>query len=423
MSMLFVEPEGAFREFVNDRFHNAAFPVHRVANSDEARRELEGTSFLATIFRWDDNSPDLIELLRAKSAWLIATVADESELSLAYRAGVHDGILDTCVSAVLDAKRSHIEHLHRMDQRLAQAQKLESIGELAAGIAHEINTPIQYVGDNTRFVKTAYADLTDVLMQCRELIVATETDRDITEIAGRARDAMDNADLDYLLEEIPAAIEQTLEGIDRVSNIVRAMKEFAHPGVSEMVLTDLSKAIQNTVMVARNEWKYVAEVKTDFDPALAWVPCFPGELNQVLLNMIVNAAHAIGERAVGERSHVSGPVAPMGTISISTQLVGGNAVIRICDTGNGIAAKNLERIFDPFFTTKASGKGTGQGLAIAHTVIVERHRGTIGVQSKVGQGTEFTITLPMNLPEPISSASNHAIPFVNDGELTSPASL
>jgi signal transduction histidine kinase len=204
------------------------------------------------------------------------------------------------------------------------------------------------------------------------------------------------ADIGYLLLEIPSAIRQTLEGVDRVANIVRAMKEFAHPGGTEMTLTDLANCISNTIMVARNEWKYVAEVTTEFDPLLPSVPCLPGEINQVLLNIIVNAAHAIGE-SLGDSPEAKGK------ISISTRLVNPNAEIRISDSGCGIDPRVVSRIFDPFFTTKVAGKGTGQGLAIAHTVVVEKHGGTISVESEKGQGTTFIIRLPLEMQRTVEN--------------------
>lgn len=219
------------------------------------------------------------------------------------------------------------------------------------------------------------------------------------------RTSMDDADVEYLIEEIPSAITQTLEGVDRVSKIVRAMKDFAHPGVSEMTLTDLSHSINNTVMVARNEWKYAADLVTDFDPNLPPVPCLPGEMNQVLLNMIVNASHAISD-ALGDSPQTKG------TITISTRISSPYAEIRVSDTGSGISPENVERIFNPFFTTKAAGKGTGQGLAIAQSVIVEKHGGTIKVESELGKGTTFVIRIPLeNSPKSdgLSSASNQLV--------------
>jgi signal transduction histidine kinase len=164
------------------------------------------------------------------------------------------------------------------------------------------------------------------------------------------------------------------------------MKEFAHPGLEEMTSVDINRAIRNTISVARNEWKHVAEVSSEFDPDLPWVTCVPGALNQVLLNIFVNAAHAIGE--------VSGRT-KKGAITVVTRRDGDWAEIRIGDTGAGIPEEIRQRIFDPFFTTKQPGKGTGQGLASAHYIVVKKHHGTIAVESEVGIGTTFIIRLPM----------------------------
>ena len=274
-----------------------------------------------------------------------------------------------------------------LQSQLAQAQRLESIGQLAAGIAHEINTPTQFVGDNTRFVRDAFVDLKDLLLAYGRLHEAASAGAVTKELLEEIDSARSKADLGYLLAEIPAAISQSLEGIERVTRIVRAMKDFSHPGGAEKSAVDLNKAIESTITVARNEWKYVAEVVTDFDPTLPPVPCLVGDFNQVILNLIVNAAHAIAG-VVGDGS------AGKGTIQISTHHGDGWAEVRIGDTGTGIPEEIRGKVFDPFFTTKEVGKGTGQGLAIAHAVVTEKHGGTITFESEVGQGTTFIIRLP-----------------------------
>jgi signal transduction histidine kinase len=275
-----------------------------------------------------------------------------------------------------------------MDQ-LNQAQKLKSIGQLAAGIAHEINTPTQYVGDNVRFLHEAFEDMSRVLESYGRMLSAVKAGNATSDLIDEIDHCLADADLDYLAEEIPLAIEHTLDGVGRISKIVKAMKEFSHPGREEKVPTDINKSIESTITVARNEWKYVAEMQTDLDASLPLVPCRPGEFNQVILNMIINAAHAIAEVPKDRQA------AP-GTIRIATDRVGGNARITISDTGTGIPPEIQSRIFDPFFTTKEVGRGTGQGLAICFPVIVEKHGGTIEVESEVGKGTSFTITLPLN---------------------------
>ncbi|MHB8974438.1 MAG: two-component system sensor histidine kinase NtrB, partial [Pirellulaceae bacterium] len=247
-----------------------------------------------------------------------------------------------------------------LEGQLVQAQKLESIGQLAAGIAHEINTPTQFIGDNLRFLEDAFADLQPLLA----------THLELQAVARELTNALPAADVAYLLQEMPNAISQSLEGVERVANIVRSMKEFSHPDNNEMQPVDLNKALESTLTVCRNEWKYCADVVTNLDPALPPVNCLPGACNQVFLNLIVNAAHAItGRQQDGGNDK--------GTITISTRAIGEWVEIRVTDTGTGIAEAYRTKIFDPFFTSKEVGKGTGQGLAIARSVVVERHGGTL----------------------------------------------
>jgi PAS domain S-box-containing protein len=272
-----------------------------------------------------------------------------------------------------------------LELQLRQAQKLEAIGQLAAGVAHEINTPTQYVGDNIRFLRDAFTDLSGVLAPLRQLHQSLGSQA-ADPLVVAAKGALERADTDYLVAEIPKAIDQALDGVTRISRIVRAMKEFSHPGGGKG-LVDLNHAIDNTVTVATNEWKYVADVEIDLDPALPPVPCAVGEINQVVLNLIVNAVHAIE----GARGGGGGK----GHIRITTRHEGGSAVIRIADDGTGIPDKVRARVFEPFFTTKEVGRGTGQGLALAHAVVTRKHGGTIDFDTELGKGTTFTVRLPL----------------------------
>ena len=274
-----------------------------------------------------------------------------------------------------------------LEGQLAEAQKLESIGQLAAGVAHEINTPTQYVWDNIRFLDQSCADLQGLLTSCVALSTAQGEARDglVDEIRG----LVDDVDLEFLLEEMPRAILQSEEGIGRISKIVGAMKEFSHPGHESKVPNDLNRAIESTATVARNEWKYVAELELDLASDLPLVPCLPSELNQVILNLVVNAAHAIEEKNRDE------PEAK-GRIEIGTRLEGDEAVIWISDDGGGIPSEVAGKVFDPFFTTKEVGVGSGQGLAIAHSIVAVKHGGKIGFDSVEGEGTTFTIRLPLH---------------------------
>ena len=274
-----------------------------------------------------------------------------------------------------------------LEAQLAQAQKLESIGHLAAGVAHEINTPIQYLGDNTRFLEESFRNLDRVLASYDALASAAEGATLLADEVQQVRAAAEEADLEYLHHEIPRAIQQSGEGVERVATIVKAMKEFSHPGSAEMKAVDLNHAIESTLTVSRNEWKNVADAVTEFDPHLPVVRCLPGEFNQVILNLVVNAAHAIAD--------VTGRGTTKGRITIATRRDGDWAEIRIRDTGTGIPEAVRGRIFTPFFTTKEVGRGTGQGLAIAHTVVVKKHGGTLEFETEEGQGTTFIIRLPI----------------------------
>lgn len=275
-----------------------------------------------------------------------------------------------------------------LGQQSRQAQKLEAIGQLAAGIAHEINTPIQYVGDNTRFLQESWPSFHALFGITREM----QRDAAAGPISPQTLQRLDalaqETDFEYLQTEIPHAIEQSLEGIQRVTKIVRAMKEFSHPGSEEKKSIDISQAIETTITVARNVWKYVADLETHFDPDLPLVFCHAGEFNQVILNLLVNAAQAI-EQAVGDGSRGKGKIV------VSTARDQDWAGISISDTGVGIPEAVRARIFEPFFTTKPVGKGTGQGLALAHTAIVRRHGGKIWFDSELGKGTTFYIRMPL----------------------------
>jgi PAS domain S-box-containing protein len=294
----------------------------------------------------------------------------------------------TVGSFVLNAFIHDISSRRELQAKLNYASKMESVGQLSAGIAHEINTPTQYVGDNTRFLQDSFLEVLEVLSSYEELTSALEKAGDVAAALEQVRETVADKELDYLKTEICHAIEESLQGIERVSSIVRAMKEFSHPGSHEKTPSDINKGIQNTITVATNEWKYVSTVESDLDSNLPLVSCLPGDLNQVILNLIVNAAQAIGDK-LGKTP------TEKGKITVSTRQVGDQVEIRVSDTGTGIPDAIRSRIFDPFFTTKEIGVGSGQGLAIARSVIVDKHGGTMDVESVAGQGATFIIRLPI----------------------------
>ena len=272
-----------------------------------------------------------------------------------------------------------------VEAQLRMAQKLEAVGQLAAGIAHEINTPIQFVSDTVHFLRDAFQDLTGLVETYRQSFANASACADLATLSSTIEEAEEEADLEFIFEEVPGAFERAFEGVDRVAKIVSAMKEFAHPDQRAMTSADINRGIKNTLVVARNEYKFVADVQTDF-AELPPVICHPGDLNQVFLNLIVNAAHAISDnpnRKPDER----------GNIKVSTTFDDGFVSVSISDTGGGIPPELAARIFEPFFTTKEVGRGTGQGLAIAHAIIVEKHGGKIWFETAPGEGTTFFIRL------------------------------
>ena len=281
-----------------------------------------------------------------------------------------------------------ISDKRQMEVELRHGQKLEAVGRLAAGIAHEINTPIQFIGDNTRFLQDSFRDTLEMIAKYEQIYdEAAKGSPNPGPI--RELDAIrQKIEWSYLRVEIPKAMEQALDGVNRVATIVRAMKEFSHVDRSaEKTAADLNKALESTLIVARNEVKYVADVQTDFGP-LPPVICHLGDLNQVFLNLLVNAAHAIAEAA--------GPNGEKGLITLRTTCDDEFVTVSIQDSGTGIPEAVRGKVFDPFFTTKEVGKGTGQGLALARAVVVDKHGGTLTFETQMGKGTTFFVRLPIS---------------------------
>jgi two-component system, NtrC family, sensor kinase len=279
----------------------------------------------------------------------------------------------------------------QLEVELRQAQKLEAVGQLASGIAHEINTPVQFVGDCVQLLRDSVEQLGLALANHRQSHVTQALD-EATRDALRAYD--ETLDLDYLLAEAPQAGTRAAEGLEQVANIVRAMKEFAHPDGREKKSADLNRALQSTLVVARNELRYLADVETSF-AELPSVWCHLGDLNQVFLNILINAAHAVADAKKGDR----------GKIVVSTRAFPESVLISIEDSGHGIPEAIRTRVFEPFFTTKAVGRGTGQGLAIARSIVTDKHGGQMWFESELGKGTTFFIRLPLGGPEVDSSAA------------------
>ena len=275
-----------------------------------------------------------------------------------------------------------ISETKTLQTQLVQAQKLEAIGQLASGVAHEINTPIQYIGDNLSALSDNFSEIIAFQNELRELLGGNQG-------LGDEFDALcDRHDLEFILEDSPKAIKQAQDGVKRVAEIVKAMKTFSHIESSQgKQLINLNEALNSALTISRNNYKYVAEIETDFSPDVELVECYASELNQVFLNMIINATHAIEEKHSG-----------MGLIRLVTRKLENDYIeILIADNGAGIPEVVQEKVFNLFFTTKAVGKGTGQGLSLAHNIIVEKHQGKLFFESTVGVGTTFHIQLPIQV--------------------------
>jgi len=318
------------------------------------------------------------KVLRSRSGKLIPVLFSATLLHTA-SSSPDEGRGFVCIAVDLrDRKRLEVD--------LRQSQKLESVGRLASGVAHEINTPIQFVSDSVQFIGNAMDDLMTLLIAYEAMHRAIPGGALPADAEAGLVEARDNADLPYLIEQVPQAIERSLDGLSRVRTIVRSMKEFAHPDQSEMRAVDLNHAIASTLTIANSECRHVADVQTEFGE-LPLVTCYVGDINQVVLNIVVNAAHAI-EEAVRGSGH-------RGKITVRTYRESEQVVIAISDTGGGIPEDVRERLFDPFFTTKELGKGTGQGLSIARSVIVGKHKGILAFETELGRGTTFFIRLPI----------------------------
>jgi PAS domain S-box-containing protein len=278
--------------------------------------------------------------------------------------------------------KQEVEARERLEGELRLAQKLEGIGQLAAGIAHEINTPMQYIGDNVLFLSESFEQLVRYLSLANEAVAAPQAEA--TRARERLSECAEDISLDFLLEQVPKALSSSREGIEHVSSIVKAMKSFARADQGEMAPSDLNQSIRDTLAVAQNEYKNVAVIETDLEE-LPPVTCFASRLNQVILNLIINASHAIAD---------SKP-AGLGKIKVSSRCRDGFAEVTVIDNGCGIPSEIQHRIFDQFFTTKAVGRGTGQGLSIARSIVVDAHGGTLSFESEIGAGTAFTLRIPV----------------------------
>jgi two-component system, NtrC family, sensor kinase len=378
---------GVSKDNIITHWNNEAEIVFKVKSSDAAGKEFNNL-----IINWDwlRVNEGILNVLSQNEAFFLKELRflpsgspEGSNRYLNLKVTPLKDIKDKITGYLISGE--DITEVRSMRIHSNQAQKMEAIGQLAAGIAHEINTPAQYIRDNTLYIKEALNNIFNIINKFINLHKDINTCNRADEIFALIK----SSEYDFIIEEIPKAIDQTIEGIGRITKISNSIKQFSHPGISVQVLSDINKIIDEAVTISKNEWKYVSNIIHDLDENIKKIECYPDEISQVFLNLIINAAHAIEEKHK-KNSDMKG------IIKISTRNSGANVKIKFSDTGNGISEENIEKIFDPFFTTKDIGKGTGQGLAIAYNVIVNRHKGHIDVISIVGAGTTFTITLPIN---------------------------
>ncbi|MEN6449446.1 MAG: response regulator [Thermoguttaceae bacterium] len=406
--VLYMEDDQAQARLVQKCLERAGYQVDVAGDGHAGLNAAAATPYDAIVV--DQTMPGLsgIEVIRAMAARgplpptvVVTGTGSERTAVEAMKLGAHDYLVKDHKSGFIDLlplviaraieQRRLIDERERMAQELVRVQRMEAIGQLAAGIAHEINTPTQYIAENAKFLRGAFADIGAALDAFDRLLQAAQAGSVSEELLKQTETAVREADLGYLTREIPEAIEQSLEGVEHVANIVGTMREFSHPANGQKQPVDLNHAIEGAITLSHSEWNHVARVVTDFDPEMPLVACLPTELNIAIVNLLINAAQAVAEASHNDADG-------LGTITVRTRYEPPWVEIRIEDTGVGIPPEIHSRIFDLFFTTKEVGRGTGQGLPRVHAVVVDRHGGTIRFETEVGKGTAFIVRLPVEEP-------------------------
>ncbi|MBN1394599.1 MAG: response regulator [Pirellulales bacterium] len=414
--VLYIEDDEAQSRLVEKCLERAGYEVDLSADGPAGLAACAANRYDAVIV--DQSMPGMsgLDVIRAMAedgelpaAIIMVTGAGNERIAVeAMKLGVSDylikdleggfvNVLPLVVGRAIQQRRL-IQEKQRMETELARVERLEAIGKLAAGIAHEINTPTQYIADNSRFLQGAFRDVSELLNAFENLLQAARSDSVSEDLLAEIEAKIRSADLGFLNREIPLAINQSLEGLAHVAEIVGAMKEFSHPANGEKQQIDLNHAILGALTLCGGEWKHRAELETDFDPELPLVCCVPTDINRLVVNLVVNAVHAVAEAARQDNER-------QGKITVRTKYDGPWAEIRVEDNGMGIRDEIRSRVFDLFFTTKDVGRGTGQGLAIVHNIVVDKHGGTIEFETQKGKGTSFIVRLPINelcLPEAVA---------------------
>lgn len=279
-----------------------------------------------------------------------------------------------------------------IERQLRQAQKMETVGQLASGVAHEINTPVQFVLNNITYLRDSLQDLFDLMNSCRSFLKGERHNPLIGSRINHILDEMGLDESDQRRYDLLETVDESIEGLEQITQVVQAIKEFAHPSGGEKTTFSIGEVIKRTVTVSRNEWKNLAEMTLELDPDLPQIIGYPSEIEQVFLNLILNAAQAIGTSRRRRPEQ-------MGSIMIRTGRDGDWVTASVSDNGDGIPEKYRERVFDPFFTTKIVGEGSGQGLTICYAIIVEKHGGKLTFTTETDKGTTFHIRLPIEPEE------------------------
>jgi len=395
MRLLIVEDDLAQQRLLQHLAARWEYPALVASTGGEALSILGRREVSIAVVDWD--LPDMTGLdicrhIRESGVFVHAIVLsardEDADVPAVLEAGASDYLGKPFAQSELRARLLVGSRMVRLHQQISQMQKLESIGQLAAGVAHEINTPSQFVSDNLRFACESVADLSELIGVHLEAIDHLRQQGTAVELVEKLDMLHQEKELEYLLEELPVSLQQSLDGITRIARIVRAMKSFSHPGTVERTMVDLIDAIQSTATVARFEWRQVARVEIELDESLPQISAHASELNQVFLNLLVNAAHAV------ETRHGQDP--ETGRISIRGWQELDRVRLDFADNGCGVPPQFRARIFDPFFTTKEVGKGTGQGLAIAYDVIVRNHGGRIWIEDQAEGGARFCLELPIS---------------------------
>jgi signal transduction histidine kinase len=397
MRVLIADDSVTIRNTLRLMLESQGYDVLLTEDGDQALEVLLKQEIRLAILDWMMPGMDGVEVCRRLQnqhrsimtyCILLTSKTGDQNIVEALQAGASDYLTKPFQPAELFARLRVGERITKLQMQLTQREKLEALGRLASGIAHEINTPTQFVGDNTRFLRESFGSLQKLLDQGMQLIDSHREQLNGSPALKAFDELKEKVDYDYLVEEIPTAVGQTLEGVERVAKIVRAMKEFSHPGADDKLgPLDVNRILENAIAMSRSEWKESAQMVTEFAPNLPVIQGYPGAMGQAFLNIIVNAAQAIGDViAAGQNQK--------GNINVKTYMDDGWVEIRISDSGTGIPDEVQPKIFDPFYTTKEPGKGTGQGLAIAHSVVVERHKGLLTFETEIGKGTTFIIRLP-----------------------------